>query len=441
MKITVEDSTNREKILHMEVDDDRLEKHVKQAIKHHGKNVNIPGFRKGKAPSSIVENFLGRNWLVNKALESLIPDVIQYAIDEHKITAVATPKVTKLDVDPVRLEARVALEPEVVIDDYSDLVFDDSTETIDEKKVQLSIDQLLEAQAIWQPVEKPVGDGYMAIIDCAGAVGDDELMSVKSTEFIISPGNPIPVPGFTEELLDLKIGEKKQFNVLIPDDFTREEFRNKQANFNVNIIGIKEKILPELNNEFVVSLGEEDIHTVDSLRNRIESNLKIQSEDQLRRTLEEKIIETLIDRSTFDISPLIVEREVDQMVENQKQSLERYKLDFDSYLERIGQTQDDFMNQTKESAENRVKRSIIMDKLVEIENIKPEPEDIDNEMNLITKGDTGLSKKDNIIQRENLKIMLSRKGALDAIISRTHKPNTEDKKKTSNSKKDNKKSE
>ncbi|MDP7231585.1 MAG: trigger factor family protein, partial [Dehalococcoidia bacterium] len=124
MKITVEDSTNREKILHMEVDDDRLEKHVKQAIKHHGKNVNIPGFRKGKAPSSIVENFLGRNWLVNKALESLIPDVIQYAIDEHKITAVATPKVTKLDVDPVRLEARVALEPEVVIDDYSDLVFD-----------------------------------------------------------------------------------------------------------------------------------------------------------------------------------------------------------------------------------------------------------------------------------------------------------------------------
>ena len=106
-----------------------------------------------------------------------------------------------------------------------------------------------------------------------------------------------------------------------------------------------------------------------------------------------------------------------------------------------GQTQDYFMSQTRESAENRVKRSIIMDKLVEVENIKPEEEDIDNEMNLITKSDTGLSKKDNIIQRENLKIMLSRKGALDAIISRTHKPNTENKKKTSNSKKDNKKSE
>ena len=363
MKITVEDSDNREKILHIEVDDDRLEKHVKKANRHHGKHVNIPGFRKGKAPSSIVENFLGRNWLVNKALESLIPDVIQYAIDEHKIMAVATPKVMKLDVDPVRLDARVALEPEVVIDDYSDLVFDDSTETIDEKKVQLSIDQLLEAQAIWKPVEKPVEDGYMAIIDCAGTVGDDELMNIKSTEFIISLGNPIPIPGFTEELLDLKIGEKKQFNILIPDDFTKEEFRKKQANFNVNIIGIKEKISPELNDEFVVSLGEQDIHTVDSLRTRIESNLKIQSEDQLRRTLEEKIIDTLIDRSTFDISPLIIEREVDQMVENQKQSLQRYKLDFDSYLERIGQTQDDFMSQTRESAENRVKRSIIHSRL------------------------------------------------------------------------------
>ena len=208
------------------------------------------------------------------------------------------------------------------------MVFDDSTETIDEKKVQLSIDQLLEAQAIWKPVEKPVEDGYMAIIDCAGTVGDDELMNIKSTEFIISLGNPIPIPGFTEELLDLKIGEKKQFNILIPDDFTKEEFRKKQANFNVNIIGIKEKISPELNDEFVVSLGEQDIHTVDSLRTRIESNLKIQSEDQLRRTLEEKIIDTLIDRSTFDISPLIIEREVDQMVENQKQSLQRYKLDF-----------------------------------------------------------------------------------------------------------------
>ena len=201
MKITVEDSANREKILHIEVDDDRLQKHVKQASRHHGKNINIPGFRKGKAPSSIVENFLGRNWLVNKALESLIPDVIQYAIDEHKIVAVATPKVTKLDIDPVRVDARVALEPEVVIDDYSDLIFDDSIETIDEKKIQDSIDQLLQAQAIWQPVEKPVEDGYLAIIDCVGTVGDDELMSVKSTEFIISPGNPIPIPGFTEELL------------------------------------------------------------------------------------------------------------------------------------------------------------------------------------------------------------------------------------------------
>ena len=179
MKVTKESVTSTELTVNIVMEAEDEDPFLQRSYRRTVGRLSIPGFRKGKAPSSIVENFLGRNWLVNKALESLIPDVIQYALDEHKIVAVATPKVTKLDIDPVRVDARVALEPEVVIDDYSDLIFDDSIETIDEKKIQDSIDQLLQAQAIWQPVEKPVEDGYLAIIDCVGTVGDDELMSLS----------------------------------------------------------------------------------------------------------------------------------------------------------------------------------------------------------------------------------------------------------------------
>ena len=168
MKTTIEDSENREIILHIEVDDQTLSKHLVTANKKVANKMNIPGFRKGKAPSSVIENFVGREYLVNEALESLVPDVVNSSIEQNDVKAFTTPRVTIVERDPIKLDATVALRPSINISDYSDLLFEDPIKKITKKQISETIQQLLESQAVWQPVKRKIIEGDLVTLDCEG---------------------------------------------------------------------------------------------------------------------------------------------------------------------------------------------------------------------------------------------------------------------------------
>ena len=439
MKTKIEESENREKILHIEVDNESLNKHLSSANRKVASRVNIPGFRKGKAPVSVVEYFVGRDYLVNEALESLIPDVVNSTIKENEIDAFTTPRVTVTDRNPVKLDATVALKPSIVISDYSDLIFDDPVEKITKKKINESLNQILESQAIWQPVNRSIIDGDLVIIDCVGRVQDKEFTNIKSTEMIVSKDNQNPFPDFFNKIIGLKENQEKKFSILLPENFDNQELQNKEADFVVKINGIKQKEIPELNDEFAKSLGEKEIQNVESLSKRIRINLEEKSKDELKKTLEEKTIDALIEKSKFVISPIIIENETEYIVDNQRKSLEAYKLDFDQYLERLGQTKEDFLSKAKETAENRIKRSILVDKLSELEEVEISDETIEKELEIILKNDPKISQKDNLDgHRENIKLMLSRQEALNVIIERLHHPKKKNNTKTKSKKEEKK---
>ena len=423
MKTTIEDSENREIILHIEVDDQTLSKHLVTANKKVANKMNIPGFRKGKAPSSVIENFVGREYLVNEALESLVPDVVNSSIEQNDVKAFTTPRVTIVERDPIKLDATVALRPSINISDYSDLLFEDPIKKITKKQISETIQQLLESQAVWQPVKRKIIEGDLVTLDCEGESEGKNFYSVQSSEMLVSNTSETPFPGFQKEIIGMEENRDKIFSTTFPKDFSDEKLQNKVANFSVKIISIKQKEIPDLNDEFIKSLGQEDIKTIETLNSRIKLNLETKEKDDLRRILEEKTINSLLEKSEFVISPIIIENETEYIIENQKKSLEAYKLDFDQYLQRIGQTNEDFIEQAKETAENRIKRSILFDKLPEIEDINISDEELEKELQIMVENDPKISDISHFNdQRESIKLSMSRQTAINAIIDRCHQP-------------------
>ena len=435
MKTTIEDSENREIILHIEVDDQTLSKHLVTANKKVANKMNIPGFRKGKAPSSVIENFVGREYLVNEALESLVPDVVNSSIEQNDVKAFTTPRVTIVERDPIKLDATVALRPSINISDYSDLLFEDPIKKITKKQISETIQQLLESQAVWQPVKRKIIEGDLVTLDCEGESEGKNFYSIQSSEMLISYTSDTPFPGFQKEIIGMEENQDKNFSTTFPKDFSDEKLQNKVANFSVKIISIKQKEIPDLNDEFIKSLGQEDIKTIETLNSRIKLNLETKEKDDLRRILEEKTINSLLEKSEFVISPIIIENETEYIIENQKKSLEAYKLDFDQYLQRIGQTNEDFNEKAKETAENRIKRSILFDKLPEIEDINISDEELEKELQIMVENDPKISDLNHFNdQRDSIKLSMSRQAAINAIIDRSHQPKKKITKKTKSKK-------
>ena len=321
MKTTIEDSENREIILHIEVDDQTLSKHLVTANKKVANKMNIPGFRKGKAPSSVIENFVGREYLVNEALESLVPDVVNSSIEQNDVKAFTTPRVTIVERDPIKLDATVALRPSINISDYSDLLFEDPIKKITKKQISETIQQLLESQAVWQPVKRKIIEGDLVTLDCEGESEGKNFYSIQSSEMLISYTSDTPFPGFQKEIIGMEENQDKIFSTTFPKDFSDEKLQNKVANFSVKIISIKQKEIPDLNDEFIKSLGQEDIKTIESYNNKGESVIpEIIFSDIVKNKVDNKTIESIRRCGTVIIKN-VFPREISEEWYNQLKNL------------------------------------------------------------------------------------------------------------------------
>ena len=172
---------------------------------------------------------------------------------------------------------------------------------------------------------------------------------VDSGEFLVEAGSMNPVPGFAEKLKGLKAEDSKEFTLDIPEDYPNEEFAGKKVIFNVSVADVKKKTLPKMSIAFVASLGD-DSKTVAQLRDRIADNLQQQAKDGLRRSLEQKIIDALVDDAEFEVSPMIIEHEAEHVLEDQQRQLAQYNIDFQQYIEGLGKSTEEIVSEAKDSA-------------------------------------------------------------------------------------------
>jgi trigger factor len=424
LKFTRDEGEDRQAILHIEVEEDRVEKHLQRAHQKVAARINIPGFRKGKAPRNIVEQFVGRDYLLEEAMETLVPEAVGVAVEESDIPSTHTPpRVEVTERDPiVKIDATVALPPVATLGDYKKLKFDDELEVVTDEQIEEQIAQIQESQATWDPVKRAAKLGDLLVITSKGLVEGKEFANVEGGEFLAEAGSMNPVPGFAEQLKGMKEGGSKEFDIEIPADYPNEEFAGKTANFNVEVAEVKKKELPKLTDALAASLGE-DFKTVAELRTRISDNLEAQAKDGLRRSLEEKIVDALVEGAEFEVSPMIIEHEAEHVLEDQQRQLAQYNIDFQQYMQGIGKTTEDIVAEAKDSAELRLKRMLVIDTLAEDTGASVSDEEVAAEIALMQETPQYANENlDTDEARDAVQRILRRRTAIDSVIDVTHKP-------------------
>ncbi len=379
MKISREDNLPEDITLNIELGADDVEPYLEDAYRKVVARLRIPGFRPGKAPRNVVESVVGREHLVQEALDTVVPACVDNAIKQEKISPFLPPDVEMTGYEPLSFKAIVPLEPELVLPDYRNITVD-----VQKRKVaQGDVDQVLERyrsdSAPWGPVDRPVAFGDLITIDVEGRVELKTILKQERIDYIPSMDNQSPLPGFSVQLEGLKKGITKTFSVKVPDEYNDETIKGKDCHFTVTVNEIKEKLLPPLDDEFAKGIGE-GFETLDDLRADILDRLDKNMDLQMQEEFNERALQRVVEDSVVMIPELIVNREVDNMIDDQQRALKSRNIDLDSYLNHLGKSEDELKEEMRPTAKERVTRNLVLKNLSREFNIQISDEEVESQI-------------------------------------------------------------
>lgn len=379
VKVTTESSSPTEIILNIALDAADEEPFVDRSYRRTVGNLAIPGFRKGKAPRSIVESHVGRQALLREALDYMIPETLNRVMQERELRAFIEPQVEMLEWEPVSFKAVIALEPAVDLGDFRQLRLEKTPATISDEQIDLVIDRLRRESAPWEPVSRPAQFGDLLTLDVRGVMDDVEIINDSAVDFIPQPENVLPFPGFAQHLEGLTEGVAKDFILVIPEDYPRPEFAGKEVSFQATALAIKEKNLPAADDEFAKGVGE-GYADLAALRAEMFARLDSEAQAQADRAFQERTLAAVLDQATVDLSDLVIGREVQGIVEERERMLRQQRLDLESYLGYVGKTPQEFQEELRPEAIARLRRTLVMRQLAKEESIAVEPEEVQAEV-------------------------------------------------------------
>ncbi len=385
MKVARDKTENSQAYLTVEMEPAEVEDAMVAAYRSLVKKASIPGFRKGKAPRDILERYVGRERLLDEALNSLIPDAYEKALAEQEIEAYARPSIEIVETEPVKFTAVVPLRPTVELGEYRDIRVTVEPGRVTEANIDAVIEQLRHQHASWEPVERPVQMGDLVTIDIDSQVDGQTLIKREGYQSQVVKDQVFPAPGFGEQLEGMRADEEREFELEYPAEYPSKELASKKVSFRVKVTEVKEEKLPELNDDFAQTVGSE-LKTVAALRHEAADKLKLRSEENARLELEEKAIEAAVQGATVTFPPVLVEADIDRLVNQQLQQWQMDERGLDDYLKNVGKTEEELRAELRPAAEKRVTRSLVLGKIAEVEEIEVSDADIDAEIERMTAG-------------------------------------------------------
>ena len=369
MNTTIEKQENNIVKVDIEVPAKDAVNYYNNAAKRLAQYVNIPGFRKGKAPRNIVEQNIGEERIKQEALENALPKIFSDVIKENNFDIVAQPYVESYDYkigEDLKISAKIELRPEVTLGTYKGLKLEIEGHKIPEDAMQKSIDGMLQQHATTVIVtdRKTVATDTI-VFDFDGYSNGEKIEHGDAKNFTLDLANSSFIPGFAEQLVDRPLGEEFDIEVKFPEEYHEKKLAGQPATFKCKINEIKTKVLPELNDEFVQKVGP--FKTVDELKADIQKYLDTQKEDIDRMNSEKAVFEKVTSEAKVDIQQSMIDREADELVAEYKQKLEMQGFTWEQAVEAQGY--DNIMNSLKEDAAVRVKNSLVIDKIAKEENI------------------------------------------------------------------------
>ena len=376
MKITQEEVVDRQTVLLIELEDDDLGPYLDRGYKRVVQRISVPGFRRGKAPRWRVEQVVGREGLINEVLDTMLPEVTDRAISEQELDAAGLPSLELVEINPFSVKATVPLVPKIDLALYTDIRIPVEPVEVTEEDVDQRLDQLRESIAAWEPVDRPVQAGDLITMDAVGTVAGRTVLNEQNAVYFVDEDSTRPFPGFSQQLVGIESGSAKEFALELPADFMDEPIAGGRIELTVTASEIKERILPELDDEFAKGVGDGH-ESLDALRQEVKKELATESEQAADRSYRDAVLQALVDGTEVELSPLMVEHETEHIQDDQARVLNQINVRMDDYLRSIGKTAEEMQTETQDEATGRLKRTFLLTRVAEAEGIAVSDEEVE----------------------------------------------------------------
>ena len=368
---------------------EEFEKALERSYKKNVKKINLPGFRRGKAPRFLIEKTYGKEIFYEDAVNFVLPDAYDKAVEENGIYPVAQPEIDiKEDsIDPTKdivFTAKVVVKPEFELDGYKGVKAEKAEYPVTDQDVDDEIEKIRERNSRLVPADdRPIQADDIANIDFDGSVDGVPFEGGKGENFDLTIGSGQFIPGFEDQLLGKSTGDEVDVNVTFPEEYHAEDLAGKDALFKVKINSVKFKELPEADDDFAMDVSEFD--TLDEYKADIREKLTKQNEDRAKNETEQNVVDAVCEKAEIDIPEEMINSQIDNMVRDMDMQMRYQGLDLQSYMKYTGQTMDMIRAQYKPEAEKRVKRTLVLEKVAELEKVEATEDDINGEYENISK--------------------------------------------------------
>jgi trigger factor len=368
--------------LEIELPPDRLDRAVGDAVRRLSRRTRVPGFRPGKAPRPVLERALGPGVVLDEAVEHLVQDAYREALVSEEILPLANADVEIVQAEegkPLVFKATVPIRPDVELGDVKHFNFGPEIDAIDDARIDQVVEELRDQNATLGAVEdRGAQDGDYAVISFVGSKDGEPFEGGSSDRMPLILGQERLIPGFEANLIGLKPGDATEFDITFPGDYGEASLAGQTAHFKVELKELREKIQPELDDDFLATLG--DFDSLDALRADVRRRLEANALDRARHGFADKIIEYAVANATVELPDVLVDQEVEVMHDEFRASLARQGITEDAYLKAVEKTGDDLHGDFRPNAERRVKTLLVLSKVAEVEGTEISDADVEAEV-------------------------------------------------------------
>ena len=383
MTTTFEKLSSNKVKLGFTVEPEKFEEGIKKAYLKMVKKINIPGFRRGKAPMKVIEAHYGPEVFYEEAFDAIFPEIYQAALKEHNVEVVDRPE---LDVQEIgrgkelKFTVEVFVRPDVELGAYKNLGIVKTVDEVTEDDVKAEIERARDRASRWVEVEgRPAKLDDQVNINYAGFVGEEQFAggTADNQELVLGSGSFIP--GFEDQLVGAEIGADVDVNVTFPTEYHSEDLAGKEAVFHVHVNGIREKEMPELDEDFVKEVSE-TANTVEEYKTEIREKLEKQAENRAETAFENEVLEKVCENATVDIPQAMIEDQIDSMLRDMEMRMAYQGMKLDDYFKYTGQTREQVREMYKQPAADRVKSQLVLAAVMNAEQIKADEAETDAEI-------------------------------------------------------------
>ena len=380
MGYTVEKISGNQVKIAFEIAAEKFDEAMQKAYLKARGRINVPGFRKGKAPRKLIEGMYGEGVFYDDALEILFPDEYEAAVKENDLQVVDRPEMDDIaqigSGKELKFTVKVFVKPEITLGEYKGLKATKYVHKVTDEEIDARIQQDVDKATTMADVEdRPVQTGDTVNLNYAGTVDGVAFEGGTAENQTLEIGSGHFIPGFEEQMVGMQIGEEKDLNVKFPDEYHAENLKGKDAVFHVKVNGIQEKVKPALDDDFAADVS--DFNTFDEYKQSIVKELTDRAEKNADTRLENELIQQAVDAADCDIPDAMINDETDMMIREMQMRMRYQGLRYEDYLKYTGQTEDAVKEMYRPEAKNRVKMQLVLEALVKAEGIEPTEEEIE----------------------------------------------------------------